>query len=423
MKLSHRFIVLFISLTAIPLIFLSFIAVASIEEYSVQQTVRQLSSIADIQKTRINVLISNYLEQANLISSRNQLRLSVQEYVRTGNPVYSEEVRSVITELTSFSSNIEDIIIINTSGNVVAATSENIYTDIFTESFISSLSAPKLEDVVKDYNGFTNIVLRAPLVLDNANIGFVILILNADDLTAVTDDYSGLGETGETTLARRNANGDAVFISPLRFDSSAALSRAVNKSNTFIPIIPAIQGEERVITDSSTQDYRGEPVFAVTRFIDPVNWGFVVKIDRREVFSATEDLTRSVWTIFFVSFLIIGIVAYAVSRSISKPIEELTEVSKSIASGRHDHRTHIDTNDELGVLGTAFNTMAKKLEESRSVLEEKVRSRTQELEKSRKESEERAEEAERLNKVMVGRELKMIELKEEISQLKKKKNG
>lgn len=80
----------------------------------------------------------------------------------------------------------------------------------------------------------------------------------------------------------------------------------------------------------------------------------------------------------------------------------------------------------LGVL----SQKEKELEEAKGVLEIKVEARTRELEQARasleervkertKELQERLEELERFHKLTVGRELKMVELKEEIKELKK----
>lgn len=85
------------------------------------------------------------------------------------------------------------------------------------------------------------------------------------------------------------------------------------------------------------------------------------------------------------------------------------------------------------LLGRSFFQKTKALEESKATLEIRVRARTRELEeltvsleqkvKERtKELQDRLEELERIHRLTVGRELKMIELKEEIKKLKEKTN-
>jgi len=68
-------------------------------------------------------------------------------------------------------------------------------------------------------------------------------------------------------------------------------------------------------------------------------------------------------------------------------------------------RSMIDSNDEIGELTRNFNKMAKELDKSSLEIESKIKERTQRLEE--------------LNRHMVGREIKMLELKEEIEKLKK----
>lgn len=80
-------------------------------------------------------------------------------------------------------------------------------------------------------------------------------------------------------------------------------------------------------------------------------------------------------------------------------------------------------------VGRSFFKKTKALEETKATLEIRVKARTRELEelavgleqkvKERtKELQERVEELERIHRLTVGRELKMIELKEEIAKLK-----
>lgn len=65
-------------------------------------------------------------------------------------------------------------------------------------------------------------------------------------------------------------------------------------------------------------------------------------------------------------------------------------------------------------LEATITQRTKELQEANSDLDKKVQDRTQELEKRRKELEDRTKELEKANDLMVGRELKMAEMKEKL---------
>ncbi len=90
-----------------------------------------------------------------------------------------------------------------------------------------------------------------------------------------------------------------------------------------------------------------------------------------------------------------------------KPLNKLRELANKVAKGNLEQSLNIKTNDEIEDLADSFNAMIKSVRKSRDQIEERVNKRTGELEK--------------LNRAMTGRELKMIELKKEIKELKDKK--
>ncbi|OGD31833.1 hypothetical protein A3C91_00205 [Candidatus Azambacteria bacterium RIFCSPHIGHO2_02_FULL_52_12] len=97
-----------------------------------------------------------------------------------------------------------------------------------------------------------------------------------------------------------------------------------------------------------------------------------------------------------------------IAQFFSARITVLRNAAVEIARGNLEKTIIVSSHDEIGNLGGAFNDMARKFEASRT-----------ELEKKNKQIEEKLSEVEQLNKLMVGRELKMAELKKEISELRK----
>lgn len=156
-----------------------------------------------------------------------------------------------------------------------------------------------------------------------------------------------------------------------------------------------------------------------------------------EIITEQNKEILAIGLIITILLIAVGIfISFLMAIRLIKPINLLKEGADVIGRGELDYNIKIKTGDELEDLGKAFNQMAQNLkksrlalEESREVLEVKVKARTSELKelaegleqkvKGRtKELQERIDELERFHRLTVGRELKMAELKKEIEKLK-----
>ncbi len=66
-----------------------------------------------------------------------------------------------------------------------------------------------------------------------------------------------------------------------------------------------------------------------------------------------------------------AIIAFIISRTLSKPLIKLKNAANTIADGNFEVRTKINTSDEIGELSHAFDSMAQKLQESLIEIKEK----------------------------------------------------
>ncbi len=99
--------------------------------------------------------------------------------------------------------------------------------------------------------------------------------------------------------------------------------------------------------------------------------------------SGARDITKKTTDIvlYFMFFLIIFsfIISIVIARTLTRPIHALISTASKIASGAHDARASIISNDEIGQLATVFNQMANTLESYTGGLENEVATRTKEL--------------------------------------------
>lgn len=112
-------------------------------------------------------------------------------------------------------------------------------------------------------------------------------------------------------------------------------------------------------------------------------------------------------------FVISSLIVFFVSRSILGPVYNLSTAALAMGKGDMSSRASILSKGEVGVLASVFNKMADNIQQSYSDLENKIEERTAELEN-------KLVEVENMNRLMAGRELKMVELKKEIEDLKNK---
>ena len=85
---------------------------------------------------------------------------------------------------------------------------------------------------------------------------------------------------------------------------------------------------------------------------------------------------RHTYTLIYVIMLVLGAAfAFAFSLYITKPVRRLSDATKAIAEGDYSHRVDTVTNDELGQLTIAYNTMADTIEEKITDLERSVQSK------------------------------------------------
>lgn len=99
----------------------------------------------------------------------------------------------------------------------------------------------------------------------------------------------------------------------------------------------------------------------------------------------TAGITKSIRLSILVSILaiIIAIIIYMRSTEIVlKPIYNLIKTTEKFSEGDFLQRAKIYRNDEIGMLSTAFNKMAEQLYLLINTLEEKIKNRTTELEKT-----------------------------------------
>ena len=179
------------------------------------------------------------------------------------------------------------------------------------------------------------------------------------------------------------------------------------------------EGPDRYVTDTPLLEQVKSGVFeqrqfsaanedgALFQFIVPVNavqgvhiLSMVYSFSYATLGSQLAQIYRTIGAISLILFVVgVGLPIVFVRRVV-RPLHELTAVVAEVGAGDFDVTIRAQTEDEIGVLATAFGKMVGDLKKSRDDLVAKIT------------------ELERVIRVTVGRELRMIELKGELKKEK-----
>lgn len=89
--------------------------------------------------------------------------------------------------------------------------------------------------------------------------------------------------------------------------------------------------------------------------------GILMYISMPEIQSSIMEVYKGIAAVMVVIFIIGVSLVYFSSKKLLKPILEMNEAAKEIASGNYDKRISIESEDEIGQLGQSFNYMAESI--------------------------------------------------------------
>ncbi len=404
MKIRSQLIVCFLVISLIPLVIIGTFNYISAKQVLTNEILNKLENIATVEEINIENVIEDTREKIQLISTRLQLKIDLDKY---NNNIDRGEsllfLNKTINTIKSAINNFEEISLYDLTGTVVASTNNSVVGKNYANDkfFLQGKNQNELSFLFRDTNNEIKSHLTGPLVLDGKLIGVATAIYNLENLLSIFQTYVGLGKTGELILVKRDDNGDALFITPSRFNAGAFLNLKVSKNETNTPVIQSLLKDEKTFTD--TIDYRGIPVLAVTRYLEGVDLGLISKIDKVEAFAPLEKLEYlTIISGILVSVLVI-IVSLIIGKSISNPIQKLNNASKDISQGKFDNPIRITKgSEEIKELSKQLDEMRQNIHYINNHLNEVVNERTQKLEKTIAELKEKEEVVETINKQLVS---------------------
>ena len=152
------------------------------------------------------------------------------------------------------------------------------------------------------------------------------------------------------------------------FVATSLLAEKVDaeQADRFAPLVEQVQKQPQPLV--RTIDWTRDPADAETFHAIPLMGRnnellgiFFVGSSRKEQVMLTRQILKIAAAVAAAALLIGLLVSFWVSARITKPVEELAEGAREVATGRWDTRIDVHGSDEIGQLAAAFNHMTQTL--------------------------------------------------------------
>jgi GAF domain-containing protein/HAMP domain-containing protein len=193
----------------------------------------------------------------------------------------------------------------------------------------------------------------------------------ASDLSVIAQEVqaSQLGETGSAYVI------DAVNLVIAHPDP--AYSAELRDLGSYPPVAALREGRTGPLSFSDDNGVRW------AAYVDTLDhgWGVIVQQQESELTSALRQTQTVTWIATAIGVVLLGFVASLAVRQALLPIGSLTETAGAITSGDLTRIAPVESEDEIGMLANAFNSMTTQLNEYIGTLEQRVAVRTRDLER------------------------------------------
>lgn len=336
-----------------------------------ESRLEQLDELTESRRQALLWIIEGWRDRADQIANRTLLRASLDEHVRTGSPAASARIQAILRDVLAAPRSPTLVRVHDVEGALVTSAARATGTASPARALPAAPAPPadtryvgvELADAAPP-----QVTFITPVTWDDLPVGSLVAVFEARELAELTESYEGLGETGEVLVVAQDAAGEPRTLHPTRH-------RPDGVGGVALPGEPGglaarALGPGGAPPSDALTDYRGEPVWAATRYVEDTGWGLAVKVDAVEEalpFAEFAGWLRQTALILAAFAILAG---FAFGMRFAMPVHALAEVADRIRGGDMGARAKVTVEDEVGALTRTFNQMADELEERMTLLRE-----------------------------------------------------
>ncbi|NOS62882.1 MAG: HAMP domain-containing protein [Nitrosarchaeum sp.] len=323
----------------------------------------------------IRLLFESQIDQNQILANESMIKILVNELNQTPenefDKVRESKLGEFLTQIQAFQTRIgfsmgfEDVKIIGANGKVFFSLSK-LTDNNFLHDPLFQKGLKKSTIDFEPTNTGKKMIIVSPIFVpdskkDDEPIGVIISRMRTESLDSILVDRSGLGETGEVYIV----SDGFLMLSESRFIDSVIFKQKVDT----IPVQKCFrEGKEFV---GFYPDYRKIPIYGSSYCANDLGFVLLAEIEEAETIQPILVLQNRIFQTGLIITAVMTIIAFILSKSMSRPLIKLKNAANQVASGDFHIRTNITTRDEIGELSYAFDSMTEKLQRSLIEIKEK----------------------------------------------------
>jgi signal transduction histidine kinase len=373
LKLRTQILLIFLITSAAVVGISGFVYYQSVSRILQEKTINELKTISKIKSDRINSYVKNCYSQFEVLRKSRILNSSLRLFSSDTSTLARIDVFHTLLEAKQDMEGIGRTMVLDSAGEVVISSNPEQTRQVSYGDYISLFQ--KKKSTVYDYRYNESDELNFVLIGTIAQNYFFVVEYDAKNLFAVTEDYTGLGTTGETLLIGKDSSGAVLYLTPQRFNNKSLVALSMAETD----LLKTLGYKHGMGNFREMMDYRGKVVLASVNMVPLTGWSVMTKIDKEEALNSVEETNQVIIITSLFIVLIVFLLMYLFTYFLVRPINELADTASLISEGDYDQRVTVrNKRNELGQLAQAFNDMADNLIFYQEDLKEKL----QELDRS-----------------------------------------
>jgi putative methionine-R-sulfoxide reductase with GAF domain len=382
--IQSRILAILIGLGVIP----TLIAITTSTAIGFQRDIQQVENYLQLISSQKNEQITSWLNQIqtdmDTLNDDPQFLDNV-DFMFNDSSMDSDgdrvltELRLSLQDLQSKTGRYLEISLVSVDGEILVSTNQALEnTKIINKQYITlslsdSYRSPLL--ISRETGQLRTQIYQPVKISGDVTTAIIIGNINTEFLTQTIAQASQLGETGEAYLVK----GNNILLTPLRNSPESILGSFPIRSSELNDTVK--NQDTRTVR---TNNYLGEPVFAIYRWMPSLNSVLIIEQFESEALQS-QRLNLTINIAIGITILAITItIAFFTARNFSEPIKTLSQNVSKVWQGELSQIEPLDLPDEVGELSQTLSQMTAQLIQTTSNLEITVAERTKVLERRAK---------------------------------------